>query len=164
MLMADHRSLRCLHRIFTFDHTVGNPRPPSFVKYFSLGLGPQTGGQIATLSEMMRQTNTTEQDLELLKIDIEGFEYKSLLPLLRTGTMPRPRQLLIEMHARSTVSFVNSGGCTCTSGSFVYVPFLHFVADACQREHGCVAERVPTERIPPAPEGVQYSWLLWVTE
>jgi Methyltransferase domain len=53
-----------------------------------------------TLSTIMRKLGHADRSvsLEILKLDVEGAEWSTLVPLLEQGDFPFARQVLIELH------------------------------------------------------------------
>jgi hypothetical protein len=97
---AVHDSIpRC--DIFTFDHTLANPSPPSFVRFFRLGLGSaRSNSGLRTLQEMFAVAGLGHNtSVEILKIDCEGCEW-SAYPQLFEGHGMFVRQILLEVHLR----------------------------------------------------------------
>ena len=114
---AIHDSIpRC--DIFTFDHTLANPRPPPFVHFFPLGLGSaQSNNGLRTLQELFavaRLGNNT--NVEILKIDCEGCEW-SVYPqlFLFDGHGVFIRQILLEVHMRPPRSHRDSSQALATA-------------------------------------------------
>ena len=93
--------------IHTFDHTMkyGSVRPPPHVQYHYWGIGSsdrwihldrQVG--IFTLETIRRMLGHQGVAVEVLKIDVEGAEYATILPLVESGHFQDVRQLQIELH------------------------------------------------------------------
>jgi len=86
-----------------FDHTIKGP--PSLVKkypgralYYPLGLSGKDNATLRTLKTLM-DTNQ-DQFIDILKMDVEGSEFKALERILQDFTAgPLPfSQLLVEIH------------------------------------------------------------------
>ena len=109
--------------VHTFDHTMGNRsfKIPRHVHFHHWGIGAEDsssstsddpgsdrGGEHApsshsrgvfTLATIRRRLGHTHRPIEVLKMDIEGFEYSTVLPLVASsgGAFDGVRQLLIEL-------------------------------------------------------------------
>jgi len=96
--------------IHTFDHTIGDRRRgratalPRYIHFHPWGLaaedvgGTPLRGLASVRRELGHDAATGGVSLELLKVDVEGSEFESLLPWLRTGALDGVRQLLLEVH------------------------------------------------------------------
>mmetsp|Transcript_5792 Transcript_5792/g.35963 ORF Transcript_5792/g.35963 Transcript_5792/m.35963 type:complete len:890 (+) Transcript_5792:259-2928(+) len=95
--------------VHTFDHTVEVPKPPEGVHFHSQGLSGHNGvPPLYDLLDLKAMHGHGGQTLDILKVDIEGAEYSSLLPLLdiTNGCKLHARQVLIEIHPRHPIQFV----------------------------------------------------------
>lgn len=89
--------------IHTFDHSVKEPKPPPFVNYHPWGVGGSSNpnSNLYTLNElqkMLGHTSEGKKKIEILKMDVEGFEYEALTELLEVEGIRNVRQMLLELH------------------------------------------------------------------
>lgn len=93
-----------MHPIAISDFNgIGAFMPPVDPKYFSHTLSRNPGTQEHTLSVPVSRLvsimdSLGHQEIDLLKMDIEGAEYQVIADLLVSGI--RPRQILVEFHHR----------------------------------------------------------------
>ena len=81
--------------IFTFDHTLENPHPPPFVKFFAFGISSRdVKPNILTLKGLLKMAGIAERKVEIMKIDCEACEYK----VYTSFSLFFIRQVLIELH------------------------------------------------------------------
>jgi len=81
--------------IFTFDHTLGNPHPPPFVKFFAFGISSRdVKPNMVTLKGLLKMAGIAERKVEILKIDCEACEYD----VYKSFSFFFIRQVLIELH------------------------------------------------------------------
>ncbi|CEM11087.1 unnamed protein product [Vitrella brassicaformis CCMP3155] len=105
-----HKTLGC--EVHTFDHTVATPKAkPNHVIFHRWGIDwPGSGANLqadspgpltAGLNEIITALGHETREIDILKIDVEGAEFRSLTPLLTSGAWrrrPPIRQVLIEVH------------------------------------------------------------------
>lgn len=86
--------------VHTFDHTVKRTPQVASVELHLWGLGQGNGSHppLYSLTDIMSKLGHAGRELDMLKLDVEGWEIKALEPLLDAGTMPKVRVLFIEMH------------------------------------------------------------------
>jgi FkbM family methyltransferase len=89
--------------VHTFDHTSHPPglSDNSAITFHSLRLSTfdDLDSNNITLASVVKLLNHNGRWINILKIDIEGDEYKVLLPLLKPGSMlQNVVQILIELH------------------------------------------------------------------
>lgn len=93
-----------LCEIHTFDHTIvlKKERKPEEVHFHSWGIGSEDSGKFKTLNTIRRVLghDNDETSIEILKMDIEGSEWKTIIPALENNQLGWARQLLIELHPR----------------------------------------------------------------
>lgn len=100
--------------IHVFDHTVANPTPPKGIFFHKFGLGTpgSSSGNLLDLSNIIKEAGIPAQSaIEILKIDIEGKEFSTILPLLQSGAICKDmfiRQILIEIHPNSEIKLISS--------------------------------------------------------
>ena len=84
--------------VWQYDHTIDRlPEQHPVFHWSKLGLGPQSGGDIRTLPDLV-QANGHERCTEmLLKMDIEGHEWPSM-SVLPSGFLHCFRQMTFELH------------------------------------------------------------------
>lgn len=77
-------------------------RKPAEVRFHSWGIGPENVGKIKTLGTIRKLLGHDNEDtsIEILKMDIEGSEWNSLIPALQNNDLGWARQLLVELHPR----------------------------------------------------------------
>ncbi|KAK3587724.1 hypothetical protein CHS0354_042678 [Potamilus streckersoni] len=56
--------------------------------------------KMRTLEQIRRDLNHTERTIDILKIDIEGFEWNTLPQMVHSGTLRSVKQMQIELHGR----------------------------------------------------------------
>ena len=87
-------------KVFTFDPTVAVPMVPADiadrVEFRKWGLAGKDEGEYLMLSTMMSKLGHSHVDI--LKVDIEGWEYPAFFALDERGEWPSIGQLLIEIH------------------------------------------------------------------
>eukprot|EP00730_Choanoeca_flexa_P001949 TRINITY_DN10852_c0_g3_i2.p1 TRINITY_DN10852_c0_g3~~TRINITY_DN10852_c0_g3_i2.p1 ORF type:complete len:336 (+),score=59.33 TRINITY_DN10852_c0_g3_i2:79-1086(+) len=125
---------RC--RISTFDHTVKKPHPPSYVNYHSIGISAEPNGNVQPLNKLVEialKGLDPDAVVEILKIDVEGFEYESLTKLLLDDhvSFKWPRQINIELHIGSKY------------GRHQGVPEVHALLSAFQQRGYAVFHKEP---------------------
>eukprot|EP00386_Alphamonas_edax_P006781 GDKI01021797.1.p1 GENE.GDKI01021797.1~~GDKI01021797.1.p1 ORF type:complete len:388 (-),score=54.78 GDKI01021797.1:208-1371(-) len=91
--------------IHTFDHTIGdNPsNKPPYVHFHPWGIAATDGTDTFTLETIIKKLGHETRPIEIFKIDVEGYEYSTLTPLLQQGKWPSNppiRQVLVEIHVR----------------------------------------------------------------
>lgn len=127
--------------IHTFDHTVKVPNPPEGVHFHSQGLSGLEGvPPLYSLLDLKAMHGHGSQALDILKVDIEGAEYSSLLPLLdrESGCKLHARQVLIEIHPRHPIQFVQDllqGFRNCGYAIFHKEPNIQFPANHMRNEY-----------------------------
>ena len=89
-------------KVFMFDHTVGPSskllRKHKNIQYFPIGIGPKRKPPLDTLEGLIEKIPLKNSDrLILLKIDVEGDEYKSLCNIPQK-TLAKIDQIAIEIH------------------------------------------------------------------
>eukprot|EP01135_Chromosphaera_perkinsii_P002204 Nk52_evm12s219 gene=Nk52_evmTU12s219 len=117
-----------IHRLYphceihTFDHTVANPTPPGFVRYHKWGVSHTDGamdanGQLADggvyrLPTIIKSLGHEGRTIAVLKIDVEGAEYKTFEEYFVEPTPEKPNvpqfnfeQILIEIHSGDRFGF-----------------------------------------------------------
>ena len=96
-------NLNPLCKISVLDHTVDNPNPPSYVKYFSLGLGKLDRDSLVTLDTAFEKAGILKnQTVDIVKIDCEGCEYDVYRQFIDTSY--EISQILIEIHFKDIMS------------------------------------------------------------
>jgi hypothetical protein len=81
--------------IFTFDHTLENPHPPPFVKFFAFGVSSRDAKpNMVTLKGLLKMAGIAQRKVEILKIDCEACEYD----VYTSFSFSFIRQVLIELH------------------------------------------------------------------
>ncbi|XP_031563741.1 methyltransferase-like protein 24 [Actinia tenebrosa] len=101
--------------VFSFDPTIGQPdhRRPNGVEFFNIGLSsfdqegsgnnseklPKSQWKTRTLASVINELGHEKGFIDIVKMDIEGDEWKCLRQMLKDGTLRRyVRQLSIELH------------------------------------------------------------------
>jgi hypothetical protein len=97
-----HSQKHC--EVHTFDCTVGNPSPPSYVTYHNwcIGFHGQKDSNFHTFDRMVSLLGHQEREISLLKIDCEGWEwhfFAQYLSALKLGSVRPIRQISFELHA-----------------------------------------------------------------
>ena len=95
--------------IHIYDHTVSRLQVRiAWDKYNStlhlIGLGQETKGKLMTLEDMMKANHHFGSPINIFKVDVEGAEYESFVPIfdmLQSGHL-HIDQILIEMHQTTT--------------------------------------------------------------
>ena len=87
-------------KVWTFDHTVENPRVPKSIAekmtYLKWGLSSENSGKFKTLPTIMKELGHTH--IDILKVDIEGYEWPTFFALDARNEWPSFGQLQIEIH------------------------------------------------------------------
>lgn len=84
--------------IHTFDFGVPIGTPP-FVKYHQYKIAAEDGpGGARTLKTILRELGHERRRIDVLKTDIEGYEYDALVAALDQGAFANVQQLQIEVH------------------------------------------------------------------
>eukprot|EP00386_Alphamonas_edax_P003418 GDKI01010419.1.p1 GENE.GDKI01010419.1~~GDKI01010419.1.p1 ORF type:complete len:360 (-),score=67.61 GDKI01010419.1:28-1107(-) len=102
---AIYAELGC--EIHTFDHTIG-PNPsnkPAFVNFHPWGIDARDHNPLFTLETIIKRLGHEKRKIDIFKIDVEGYEYSTLTPLLQQKKWrkdPPIQQVLIELHVRPT--------------------------------------------------------------
>ena len=108
---AIHEGIGLHCEIHTFDHTVGNhpSNKPSQVNFHPWGIGSDRTGNLKALDQMAEDLGHLGRRIHILKIDVEGAEFKTLPGLLNSGAFEKLgiQQVLIEVH-RSTPAVVHA--------------------------------------------------------
>ena len=84
--------------IHTFDKAVYTCPPNTCIFHqatFGDGIEPSNS---KTWQTILQELNHTNRFMEILKIDIEGGEYKFFPQILKSEKSPLPRQILVELH------------------------------------------------------------------
>jgi hypothetical protein len=90
--------------IHTFDCTVFDPQPPSFVTYHNwcLGFRGQQDPKFQTFDKIVALLGHQKREISLLKIDIEGWEwhfFSQYLSAIKSGSVQPIKQISFELHA-----------------------------------------------------------------
>lgn len=98
-------------RIFTFDCTIKKPETPllsnkrlSFHPYCVGAMDVvdgTTGWRFMLLPDLMKHVAHVEK-IDYLKMDVEGYEFESLVPFLSEHKSLRPQQIAVEIHYQSS--------------------------------------------------------------
>jgi len=84
--------------IHVFDHTVTDPKPPSFVRYHAWGISSINTRGCKSMHATLHALGHQGRRINTLKVDIEGAEYEAIMPLLVNGSLDSVHQLLLEIH------------------------------------------------------------------
>jgi hypothetical protein len=90
--------------IHTFDCTVVDPQPPSFVKYHNwcLGFRSQQDPMFHTFDKIVVLLGHQKREISLLKIDIEGWEwhfFSQYLSAIKSESVQPIKQISFALHA-----------------------------------------------------------------
>lgn len=71
--------------------------------FYHIGLGDQTqtmanGWKMTTLKDLLKNHGQTEAKIDILKIDIEKYEWQTLIQIFESGGLRNIKQLLLELH------------------------------------------------------------------
>ncbi|XP_060571534.1 probable methyltransferase-like protein 24 [Ruditapes philippinarum] len=58
----------------------------------------RTDWKMQTLNEIIKSLNHTNRNIDILKIDIEGWEWSTLPEIITSGVLPYVKQICIEIH------------------------------------------------------------------
>ncbi|XP_067662378.1 probable methyltransferase-like protein 24 [Haliotis asinina] len=98
------KNYRC--QVLSFDPSMNRSsyqRSP-LVHFYDLGIAESDrvvkgkGWQLRSLSSLKRQFNHTERIIDVLKMDVEGEEWRTIPQLVASWELNRVRQLLMEFH------------------------------------------------------------------
>jgi hypothetical protein len=101
----DHEFCKRNQSVFQFDHTIIKaPNCCSNPLFFKKGLGPTSRNKrnLLTLKKIQEVCNLTKIDSAILKIDIEGSEWVSLLSV-EPRSLLLFRQIVIEFHGMDKI-------------------------------------------------------------
>ncbi|XP_071141345.1 probable methyltransferase-like protein 24 [Mytilus edulis] len=103
--------------VFAFDPSMGNTGEhvrPSGVHFYPIGLGSKSmddftpridnyvkknSGQkwkIRTLGDLVKELHHSERPIDMLKIDVESYEWEIIPNILQSGLVPRIKQMNME--------------------------------------------------------------------
>ncbi|XP_045165566.2 probable methyltransferase-like protein 24 [Mercenaria mercenaria] len=91
--------------VHTFDpsHPVSGHHIPEGINFHLIGLSVtdstnELGWKMRQLSTIRKSLNHTHRILDILKLDIEGYEWKAIPNIISSGDFSFVRQLVIELH------------------------------------------------------------------
>mmetsp|Transcript_53479 Transcript_53479/g.130654 ORF Transcript_53479/g.130654 Transcript_53479/m.130654 type:complete len:743 (+) Transcript_53479:213-2441(+) len=84
--------------IHVFDPFVEDPQPPDYVFFHAVGLGGADAGKLMKLSTIVKELGHADRVIDILKVDIEGYEYDAYPFFFDNGVHKWIRQILIEIH------------------------------------------------------------------
>ena len=99
-------------KVFTFDPTIGvdQAHPPQSItdrlEFRQWGLAGKDEGNMKLLSTVMKELG--HDHIDILKVDVEGWEFPAFFALDERNEWPSFGQLLIELHADATRGYVPS--------------------------------------------------------
>ncbi|XP_060580846.1 probable methyltransferase-like protein 24 [Ruditapes philippinarum] len=113
---ATWNSFKC--QIHTFDPSIAvdSKDIPYYINYHLLGLSgrdfiqeqPEVWRQhdrplervwrMQRLSTILKQLSHTDKEIDILKIDIEGFEWETMSDIIQSGALKNVKQLCLEVH------------------------------------------------------------------
>ena len=84
--------------IHTIDFTDYSKFAPPYVKYHTYKLTAVSSDDSRSLYDLIKELKHTKQTIDILKMDIEGYEYEVLKQAIKDGAFKQIDQLLVEVH------------------------------------------------------------------
>ena len=92
--------------VFSFDPSIGRKdyRHSAKVWFYNLGINGKNidkNWKLRNIDTIMRMLNHTKWNLDILKLDVEGAEWPSLIQMLESGILRKVGQLYLEFHGKA---------------------------------------------------------------